>query len=485
MSQTEASVLATAGKAKVGVMVCGHKEYWPQFPGLKEELLLNSSVFTGYVQDSGVAQVISRFVDTVEDAYAFGVELKSRDVDLLLIFLTTYVASGRYIQGALRADCPVVLVGLQRPIDLSQEFTLQTMTGAGSPCQMPEACNAFIRCGRPAVDIIFGELYNDERVKRRIREWCSAANAKSAFKGSIFGYLGHSYEGMLDMNFDPTTVTCAFGAHVRMLEMCELVSNIENVSKPELDQKLRQIRETFDILEQSPDPTTKPVEEEDLVWAAKVSAGMDKLVFGNRLSGLAYYYMGENNSVYERAASNLTVGNSLLMADGVSMAGEGDMKTCLAMHLTSALGCGGSFAELCSVDFDADIVIVGHDGLHDIRIGNRRPQIRGLNLLHGKKGYGVSVEFSIRHGEMTMVGVGSDDTGTFRIVVAEGESQAGWVPPIGNTLTRAYLGPNVSGFIEDWCKAGTCHHMSLCVGHCGDMVDKFGKLAGIEVVRVR
>ena len=287
------------------------------------------------------------------------------------------------------------------------------------------------------------------------------------------------------MNFDPTSVTCGFGVHVRMLEMCELVSYIENVSKPELDQKLQQIRETFDVLEQSSDPTTKPVEQEDLDWAAKVSVGVDKLVFGNGLSGLAYYYMGENNSIYERAASNLMVGNSLLMAEGIAMTGEGDIKTCLAMYLTSELGCGGSFAELCSVDFGADIVIVGHDGPHDIRIGDRKPQIRGLSLMHGKKGYGVSVEFSIRHGDMTMVGIGSDDTGTFRIIVAEGESQAGWVPPVGNTLTRAYFGLNVAGFVEDWCKAGPCHHMSLCVGHCGDMIDKFGKLAGIEVVHVR
>jgi L-arabinose isomerase len=359
------------------------------------------------------------------------------------------------------------------------------MAAAGSPCQMPEAYNAFVRCGRPAVDIIFGELHDDERVKRRVREWCSAANARNAFKGAIFGYLGHCCEGMLDMNFDPTTVTRAFGAHVRMLEMCELVSCIENVSRPELDQKLQQIRETFDILEQSSDPTTKPVEEEDLVWAAKVSVGLDKLVFGNGFSGLAYYYMGENNSIYERAASNLTVGNSLLMADGIVMAGEGDMKTCLAMHLTSALGHGGSFAELCSVDFDADIVIVGHDGPHDMRVGNRKPRIRGLNQIHGRKGDGLTVEFSTRHGDMTMVGIGSDDTGSFRMIVAEGESRAGWVPPIGSTLTRAYFGPNVAGFVEDWCKAGACHHMSLCAGHCGDVVAKLGKLTGIEVMRVR
>jgi len=472
-------------KAKIGVMVCGHREYWPQFPGLKEELLQNAAVFEGYVRQNGVDVVVSRFVDTTDAAYECGVECKKADVDLLFVYLTTYVASGRYMQGALRADCPVVLVGLQRPIDLSQEFTLQTMTGAGSPCQMPEAYSAFVRCGKRPVDILFGELYDDDRVKRVISEWCRAANAKRAFKGAIFGYMGHSYEGMLDMNFDATAVTKEFGAHVRYVEMCELIEYIESCTQSDLDAKLKEIDETFVRLNRSIDPTTKDIDESDILWAAKVSVGLDKLVYHNGLSGFAYYYMGENNSIYERAASNLMIGNSLMTTNGISMAGEGDMKTCLSMYLTSALGCGGSFAELCSVDFGADIVIVGHDGPHDIRISDKKPTIRGLSLMHGKKGYGVSVEFSIKHGPMTMVGIGSDVDGKYNLIVAEGQSQPGWVPPVGNTLTRGHFGANVAEFLEDWCHAGVCHHQSLAIGHCGSMVDKFGKLMNMNVIKVR
>ena len=161
------------------------------------------------------------------------------------------------------------------------------------------------------------------------------------------------------------------------------------------------------------------------------------------------------------------------------------MKTCMAMYLTSALGCGGSFSELCSVDFDSDVLLVGHDGPHDIRISDKKPCIRGLSLMHGKKGYGASVEFSIKHGPMTMVGLGSDERNQYRFVIAEGESQPGWVPPVGNTLTRGYFGPGISEFIEDWCRAGNCHHEALAVGHCGSMVEKFAKLAGMPSVRVR
>lgn len=472
-------------KARIGIMLAGHREYWPQFPGLKEELLQNGAHFRELVEKSPVTVVDSVFVDTLEDAYSAGLRFKQQDIDLLFVYLTTYVASGRYVQGALAADCPVVLVGLQRPVNLKQEFTLQSMTGAGSPCQMPEAYNAFARCGKPAVDIIFGELYSDQRVQTKLDEWCRAANVMQALKGSIFGSLGHTYEGMLDMNFDPTAITDQFGVHVRFVEMCELVDYVETCTTQELDQKLAEINATFDYLDKSFDPTTKTILHEDVMWAAKCSVGLDKLIYNNNLSGLAYYYMGENNSIYERVASNLMIGNSLLTTKGIALAGEADMKTCLAMYITSALGCGGSFAELCTVDFADDILIVGHDGPHDIRISDKKPTIRGLSLMHGKKGYGVSVEFSIKHGPMTMVGIGSDANNHFHFVVAEGESQPGWVPPIGNTLTRGYFGRGVGEFVEEWSKAMVCHHASLSIGHNGSMVDKVGKLLGMPVIHVR
>jgi L-arabinose isomerase len=172
--------------------------------------------------------------------------------------------------------------------------------------------------------------------------------------------MGHSYEGMLDMNFDPTAVTRAVGAHVKFVEMCELVDDIEKVTPAELQVKLDEIDAVFVRMAKSYDRTTKEIEESDIEWAAKVAVGLDKLIYHNNLSGFAYYYMGENNSIYERAASNLMVGNSLMTTKGISMAGEGDMKTCLAMYLTSALGCGGSFAELCLVNWEKNTLIVGH-----------------------------------------------------------------------------------------------------------------------------
>jgi L-arabinose isomerase len=388
------------------------------------------------------------------------------------------------MQGALAAGCPIVIVGAQSKIKLDG-IDLQKMLVIGGPCAMPEAYSALRRCGKPAAGVMFDFTEDNPRSDKEIDEWCRAANAVRAFKGSVFGYMGHSYEGMLDMNFDPTAVTRAVGAHVKFVEMCELVDYVQKCSPEELRAKLQEIETTFDRLSKSYDSTTKDIDDADIEWAAQVAVGLDKLVQNHRLSGFAYYYMGENNSIYERAASNLMVGNSLMTTKGISMAGEGDMKTCLAMYLTSALGCGGSFAELCFLDWDANVVIVGHDGPHDIRISDKKPTIRGLSLMHGKKGYGVSVEFSIKQGPMSMVAMAQDPNGKYYLVVAEGESQEGWVPPVGNTLTRGYFGDDIHQFILDWTKSGVAHHASLAIGRCYGMVEKFGKLMGLDVVKVR
>lgn len=478
-------ITSISEKGKVGVMCCGHREYWPQFQGMRETIIEYMKEIESYVESSEAELLESRFVDNIDDSLAFGRELTEKNCDLLILYLPAYVASGRWMQGVLAANCPVVLVGMQEPYEMSGEITVQKVTTVGGPCAVPEAYSAMVRSGKEPAGLIFGKAGGDPHVVGEIHEWCCVANALHAFKGSRFGYIGHSYEGMMDMNFDPTAVTKAFGAYVCFPEMCEVVNYIENCTSDELNKKLEEIRETFEIVGASYDKTTKNVNDLDLQWSAKVAVSLDKIVNNYGLSGLVYYYMGENNSIYERAASNFIIGNTLMTTKGISMAGEADMKTCLAMYLTSALGCGGSFSELVGIDYNADCLIVGHDGPHDIRISDKKPKIRGLGLMHGKKGYGCSVEFSIKHGPMTMVALGSDAEGKFRLIVAEGESQEGWVPEIGNTLTRGYFGENISAFVESWTKALPPHHQSLCVGHAAGLIEKFGKVMGIGVYRVR
>ncbi len=478
--------LNPAGRATVGIMYAGHKEYWTQFDGTREAHVEGAKRFREVVEQSRVDVVMPDLVDTVELSFEAGRRFEESGIDLLFVYLHSYVASGRWVPGIKHLNVPVVIVTFQEALDFDHLDEYMTGTGIrkGSACQLPEAYSALLRAGKEAADVIFGDVSGDPRVQEQIAEWCRVANVLRGYRDCVIGYLGHSYDGMLDMNFDPTAITRRFGIYVKMLEMCELVEYVESATGAEVKAKIAEMREVFEFLDDSPDPVTKPARPEDIEWAARCAVGLDRLVEENNLAGLTYYYAGLNN-VYERVGSNLIVGNTLLTRRGLSLAGEADMKTCIAMKTTSALGAGGSFAEFNMADFEKDQVMVGHDGPHDLRITDARPVIRGLGLYHGKRGHGLSVEFSIRKGDMTMVSLGSDANGTFKFVVAEGQSVPGPLPQIGNSITRGYFGRDIASFLRDWAMRGVPHHMSLCVGHVGSVMKKLGRALQKDVERVR
>jgi len=469
-------------KARIGVMTVGHEPYWAQFPGLKEELEGYGREFEDMLRHSDVEVVSAGFVDNVDKAFAAAEYLKLQDVDFLFSFLSTYVTSATAATPILNLSVPTVLVALQPRKRLDYRNTTTYMQLANDNiCSLPEIGGVLIRAGKPAAGMIVGTLHDDERAVGELRLWCRAANARRAFKHAKIGYLGHTYEGMYDMNSDPTSFTAAFGAHVQMLEMCDLAKLVNDVTPQQIKDKLEEINSVFTIADPFIDPITRPIRPEDLEWSAKVAVGLDRLVAEFGLTGLAYYYRGLDGNEYERIGSNMVLGNSLLTGKGIPLAGEADLKTCAAMLIMDRLGAGGSFAELHPCDFVDNIVLVGHDGPHNIKISDGRPVIRGLDIFHGKSGSGIGVEFSIQSGPITLLGISQTADGRYKMIATEGESIKGEIPQTGNTNTRCSFDCGIAEFVEKWCSAGPTHHFALGVGHMNEHIRRVAQIMGIEL----
>jgi len=164
------------------------------------------------------------------------------------------------------------------------------------------------------------------------------------------------------------------------------------------------------------------------------------------------------------------------------MCGEYDLKTCLAMMIMDRLDIGGSFAEFHPIDFARGTVLVGHDGPHHLNIAEGKPVLRSLKKYHGKPGTGAGVEFNLKVGAITMLGIGVKTDGKFKLIVAEGESVAGPIPPTGNTNTHGKFAPDVRTFLRRWCAEGPTHHFALGVGHKAETIRKIGECLGLETV---
>ena len=352
-------------------------------------------------------------------------------------------------------------------------------------CAMPEIAGVYGRLGREIPPCIVASSIQSERIKKQVCEWVAAATAMAGFKYETFGYLGHTYEGMYDMHTDPTAFTAAFGSHVKMLEMCELARLSDEVGEKEIKKQIEEITDIFEICDPSIDPLTDFVKEEDLSYSARQAVALKKLVTENKLTALAYYYKSEPNNPYEQLAANLIIGNTLLTSSGIPLAGEADLKTAAAMLIMKNIGGGGSFAEIHPFDTADNVVLVGHDGPHNIAIAEGKPRLRKLKKYHGKSGSGIGVEFSLKAGPVTMLSINVDRNGKFRMVAAEGVSIAGDIPQTGNTNTRVSFGGDVCDFLCRWCEAGPTHHFALGVGHHMDTLRKFSKISGIELIEVK
>jgi L-arabinose isomerase len=468
--------------ARIGVFNVGFHRYWPQFPGLKVQLDEYRVEFEEKLKDFGVEVVSAGLVDTVESGRKAGDFFARQSVDLIFCSVTTYVQSAFVLPVAQRGKAHMVLVGLQpsSAMDIATATTFDQL--AHDNCtSLPEIVYACRRSGVP-VDVIFGMLRDDPRAWGQIREWAFAGKAAHALKNARIGLLGHPFEGMLDMNVDPTSLSAAFGMHVDMIEMGDLKQRVNDATPAEVAAMRQRIEKFFTFPEPGSDSRIAgKVTGEALDISARVSVGLQKLVEDYKLDGLAHYYRGLNGNDDEHLIANIIVGASLLTASGVPVAGEGDLKNCVAMMMMDRLEAGGSFSELHPADFAEDFVFVGHDGPGHVAISDQQPALRGLSLYHGKFGHGVSVEFKVKEGPITIAGLTVRESGAFALIVAEGESLDGPIPATGNTNTRCKFKPDMPTFIERWTEAGPTHHFALGIGKQISTLKKIGRLFGLEV----
>lgn len=482
-------------RARIGIFGVGHEKYWEQFPGLLDELTGKLDAFCQRVEDFGSEDgeiEVFRFgmVDNALGAAELAPKLQAANLDLIFCDMVTYATSAAIGRIFSQVNTPIVLVALQplRVLDYENATTYVQLCNDDF-CAVPEYMGVALRMNRRIPDVILGSWNDDPIAEKKLREWISIARVMHDLKSARIGHMGHVLEAMLDMHTDPTALSRTFGLHVVQCEPEDIerfYTALDDTSDAEeIAAKEREILDFFDTPDPVSDPLTTRLTDADLRTAAKSAIALERFIAEKKLDGLAYYYEGTDGTTLREVVTNLIVGNSLLTTAGFPMCGEFDIKTCIAMMIFDRLGIGGSFAEFHPIDFERNIILVGHDGPHHLNIADGKPVIRSLSQYHGKPGHGASVEFKIKEGPITMLSIGCDAAGQFRFVVAEGESKEGPVPPTGNTNTHGDFGPNLHEFLTNWVLAGPTHHFALGIGHHAATLQKIADLLGIECCWVR
>jgi L-arabinose isomerase len=475
----------SANKARVGLAGIGLEAYWAQFPGLETRL-------KGYVTRAGeklsamdVDVVNLGLVDNLAKGIEAGHRLRREDVDLLVIYSTTYALSSSVLPIIRRAQVPVLLLNLQpgKSIDYARFNSLgdrTKMTGEWlawcGVCPAPEIANVMRRAGI-RVHQITGILEDDPECWDTVAEWMKAAGVMAALADARIGLMGHYYSGMLDIATDLTSLCATFGCVVEMLEVDELSALRKAVSPGEVMERIEGFRNHFVLESGCP--------QEELERAARTSVALDRLVANNQLDALAYYYKGSGVPANEDTMNSIILGTSMLTARGIPVAGEYEVKNVVAMKIMDALGAGGSFSEFYALDYTDNVVLLGHDGPGHTGIADGKTIVRPLEVYHGKVGSGLSVEMSVRTGPVTLLSVTEDPSnGKFLLLIAEGVVEPGPRLEIGNTNSRFRFPLNVRDFVNAWNANGPAHHCAVGVGRQAGRLEKLAALLNIRAVRI-
>ena len=463
---------------KIGLFGIGLDTYWLQFDGLLDKLKSFQERIKVHLRQTGSEVIDAGMVDNPEKALTAADLFQKEVVDIVFLNISTYALSHNVLPLIQRVKCPVIVLNLQpsEAIDYEKFNALGDrgkMTGEWlsycQSCVTPELASVFNRAGIK-YHLITGYL-EEAYVWAEIQEWIDACAVMNVMKNNRVGVMGHYYNGMLDVYSDVTMLAAALGSHFELLEFGVLKDLFGKVTASEIATKQEQFNNWFSVSEEC--------SAEDLESSARCSVALDKLAENYRLNSLAYYYEGEGDAEYEKIVTTLIPGMTLLTGRNIPVAGECEVKNVLAMKIMDAFHAGGSFSEFYGMDFNEDILLMGHDGPAHFKIAEGKVGLVPLPVFHGKPGKGLSIQMKVANGPVTILSVCQGGDGKTTLLVAEGESVAGPTLQIGNTNSRYKFPLSARDFINKWSEAGPSHHCSIGIGRKATAIKKLAQLLNI------
>ncbi len=471
-----------SNKTKIGLFSIGLNTYWDQFPGLLDRLEGYRKNILKRISNDDVEVIDAQMVDTVEKARLAGDMFNKEGVSLIFLYVSTYALSSTVLPVVQKSKVPVIILNLQ-PVPAIDYAAFNKLGDRGKmtgewlahcqACSVPEIASVFNRSGIK-YEFVTGYM-EDQTAWSEIEDWIDAARVAEVMRTNSLGILGHYYSGMLDVYTDLTQQSAIFGTHIEVVEMCEVKKYRDEITDPEVKEKINEFNKEFEI---SPECAFDELER-----AARTSIALDKLVRVHNLGSLAYYYEGTSGNEYENIVTSVIAGNTLLTGKHIPVAGECEVKNAQAMKIMDTFGAGGSFSEFYAIDFNDDIIMLGHDGPAHFKIAEGRAKLVPLPVYHGKPGKGLSIQMTVKNGSVTLLSVVQGKDGIF-LLTAEGESVEGPVLEIGNTNSRYRFSIGAREFINRWSKQGPAHHCAIGLGHIAGKIEKFGILLGVPTVKI-
>jgi L-arabinose isomerase len=102
-------------------------------------------------------------------------------------------------------------------------------------------------------------------------------------------------------------------------------------------------------------------------------------------------------------------------------------------------------------------------------------------VFHGKTTGGYLTQFYPEFGDVTMLSLTQDETGSYRLVAVKGECMNGPILKLGDTNSRVSFSCGLREFVNRWSSFGPTHHGVLGLGNHIDTLKKVSEVLNIPL----
>ena len=382
-------------------------------------------------------------VTNEKEARAGAEMLDAAGIDLLVMHFVTFPA------GAL---IPVIAEQIQAPIVL--------LANPEGPCpgKMWEQ-NSF--CGANLGAFVMrrlGKRYGYLKVTPSetpgaLKTFLAAARGITAMKNCRIGLVGGRVPGFYTSSFDEMKTRAKLGTAVEVADLVEVVDAAEKLTS-------EQLAEARAVVKRSSCKVNK-VPEHELELAAKMFGAFKNLTAKYDLEALAVRCWPEFSDIFGIAPCAVI---GMLNDNGIPASCEGDVPGAITMVLLKALAGGGIplFVDLISYDEKNNTGVIWHCGAAPVSLCRKfeETEYRLHFRVDGGDKKGVTNDFSLKPGPITLAKLDQDVDGHFRMLIATGEAIDTEPFIRGNPLTIRFDTP-VKNLIDTIMLKGFEHHYTV------------------------
>lgn len=382
-------------------------------------------------------------VTTEEEIIKVCGEFNREGVDAVIMHFVTFPAGAMIPAAGTRLKVPVIL--LANP----------EKAGAGKMWEQNSFCGANLGgfvMNRLRRQYSFVRALPDETAKA-VTPVLNVIRCMAEMKELRIGLAGGRVPGFYTSNFDEMKLRREFGTTVEVMDLLEVVNTAGLLTAGQLDAARAIVKRSS--------ASVCCVGEGDLELAAKMLGAFLAMAEKYALDSFAVRCWPEFSDIFGIAPCAVL---GMLSDNGFPTSCEGDVPGAVTMMILQKLAGGGIpfFVDLISYDEQDNSGVVWHCGAAPVSLCRKfeETQYRLHMRVDGGDRKGVTNDFSLKAGRVTLAKLDQDVDGNYRMLIAPGTAVDTEPFLRGNPLTIKFDDP-VPKLIDTILRKGFEHHYSV------------------------